>query len=246
MRFARIAVAIGIALVCGCSSLRQMTPRVLVVDPRLEFTMADVAAIDPVSLDSAKRVAARRRPPERDIAEYDLEVELNGSVLSRTLVQITPLPDGLELVRHPHPGPDSNDPPRMESSIGVAGAVNVVYWRGIVGYDRKKPKTAGRILAVEGEPFGFAAGAWTMRVDPLRGSTTYKACKALGTTDASAVYPSFTGRAVRYRCTTDEFGLVEERWFVESLQRYFPAGIVLPDEGEVVNRIIGVRLRPAP
>lgn len=240
-----IAIASCCAIVCACTSMRTMTPRALVVDPRLEFTTADAAAIDPASLESARRFAARRRPPVRDVAEYDLEVELNGSVLSRTLVQITPLPDGLDLIRHPHPGPDSNDPPRMESSIGVAGAIGVVYWRGIVGYGFRKPRTAMRILDVEGEPFGLGAGSWTIRLDRLKGATTYKACTAIGTTDAATVHPSFAGRAVRYRCTTQEVGLVEWLWFVESLQRYFPGGASLPDEGEVVHRLIGVRYRSA-
>ena len=243
MTVARLAVATCCALLFGCASMRQTTPRVLAVDPRIEFTMADVAAVDPASLTSAKQLASRRRAPERDVAEYDLEVELNGAVLSRTLVQITPLPDGLELIRHPHPGPDSNDPPRVETSIGIAGAVNVVSWRGIVGYDRRKPRAAASILAVDGAPFGSAAASWTMRIDRLRGATTYKSCKAVGTTDAASVHPTFSGRAVRYRCTTDEIELVEWLWFVESLQRYFPGGASIPDEGDVVHRIIGVRYR---
>ena len=245
MTLARIAIAVSCALVCGCASMRQTTPRVLVVDPRLEFTTVDVAAIDPASLESARALASRRRPPVRDVAEYDLEIEFNGSVLSRTLVQITPLPGGLDLIRHPLPGPDSNDPPQMESSIGVAGAINVVFWRGVIGYARKKPRTAARILGVDGDPFGPGASSWTIRIDRQRAATSYRTCALAATVDAATLHPSFSGRAIRFRCTTDEIELVEWLWFVESLQRYFPGGASLPNEGEVIHRLADVRYRAA-
>jgi|GEM_PF-6139453 len=248
---ARLALACGCALAAGCSYVQSFLQPYLAppvaragyVDPRLEFTAADAAAIDPGSLASAKRLASRRHPPAREIAEYELEIALDGAVLSRTVVQITPLPDGLDLVRHPIPGESPGDPAEMEASVGIAGAISVVRWRGVLGVDRKKPRTAARIVGVEGEPFGVSAAAWTIGIDRQRGATSYKTCNAVGTADAASVHASFTGRAVRYRCATDEVGFVEWLWFVESLQRYFPGGASVPNEGEVLHRIVEVRYR---